>query len=254
MFEFGGSLPRRSVFPARASLVRANEQQEHCYILLDGIVVREKQLYRGNRQVVGLHVPGDVCGLSVLSDTRADYDMVALSPVSCVCVTRQWLSSSARGAIEVLEAVWREMSREAVISAAWTVNVGQRSAYARLAHLMCEIDARLHAGGQDTSAGFDWPGTQADIGAAAGLSLVHVNKTLRRLEVDRLVSCGRRITLHDPARLAAVAGFDPGYLALDGVRLGEILRSRIKFDPAQTSCPPNGSPAGATTTRLPMTG
>ncbi len=92
---------------------------------------------------------------------------------------------------------------------------------------MCEFAARLHAAGLATDAGFDWPGTQSDLAAANGMSLVHINKTLRRLEVERLVSCGRRTKWHDLAKLAIIANFDPSYLALDRETLGDMLMSRV---------------------------
>lgn len=180
-------------------------------------------------------MPGDMCGLSSLSDDRMSHNIVALSPVSYLSVRCQWLSSFARESRDLLEAVWRALSREAAISAAWLANIGQRPAYQRVAHLICEIDARLRTAGHDINDGFKWFGTQADLAAATGLSVVHVNKTLRRLEADRLVSSGRPMKVHDVARLGVIAGFDPAYLALDRESLGGMLLSRIDdFDRART--------------------
>ena len=243
---------------AGAYLAHARERHNHCYILLEGVLIREKLLDNERRQIVGLHVPGDVCGLSALSDGRADHDIVALSPASYVAVPRDWLSSCAQESADLLKAVWREMSREAAISAAWTVNIGQRSAYQRLAHFMCEVDARMRAAGHDTGAAFEWPGTQGDIGAATGLSLVHVNKTLRRLEAESLVSCGRPVKFKDVAKLGTIAGFDPGYLALDRESLGDMLLSHVDDISAarseETVGPLEESSAGLAMARLRMAG
>lgn len=222
----GWSRRRRSA-AARSRIADEGDRSEHCYILLDGVLIQEKLIDRGRRQIVGLHVPGDMCGLSALSGDPSTHDLVALSPVSYLSVRCQWLSSLARESRDLLEAVWREMSREAAISAAWIANIGQRPAYERLAHLICEIDARLRTSGYNTNDGFKWRGTQADFGAATGLSVVHVNKTLRKLEADRLVSCGRYIKVHDAEKLSVVGGFDPAYLALDRESLGGMLLSRI---------------------------
>ena len=232
----------------RDHLVRARQRTEDCFLLLEGVLIQEQVLDKDHRQIVGLHVPGDVCGLTAFSSGYVDHSLIALSPVSCLPIKRHWLSSFAQESPDLSHAVWREMAREAAISAAWIVNIGQRSAYRRLAHFMCEFAARLHAAGLATGAGFDWPGTQSDLAAANGMSLVHVNKTLRRLEADRLVSCGRRTKWHDLAKLGSVANFDPSYLALDRETLGKMLMSRVGLAGRDetASAPRSASRAGPT--------
>ena len=233
MTNAGRTWGRPQACASRGYLARAHQRHEQCFILLEGILIRQKLLDGGQRQIVGLNVPGDVCGLTALSDGYADHDMVALSPVSCLPVSRQWLMSTACESADLSQAVWRELARETAIAATWIVNLGQKPAYQRLAHFMCEVEARLRAARPGKDARYEWPGTQADISAATGLSLVHVNRTLRRLEDDRILSCGRRIKFLDVPRLRAVADFDPAYLALERETLGELLLSRIdEIDPA----------------------
>jgi CRP-like cAMP-binding protein len=94
------------------------------------------------------------------------------------------------------------------------VNVGCRSAIERVAHLLCELHARLGTVGWATRVGYDLPLTRQDIADTAGLSNVHVNRVLRLM---RLVEVGgRRVDVLDRAGLRRVAEFQDGYLQPTG--------------------------------------
>ena len=60
---------------------------------------------------------------------------------------------------------------------------------------------------------FQLPVTQGDIADALGLSAVHVNRTLKRLRTQELISIsGQSVTIVNGEGLGTVAGFDPTYL------------------------------------------
>ena len=67
------------------------------------------------------------------------------------------------------------------------VNVGWRDAYARIAHVLCEIYVRLRAVGLVNGQAYQLPITQAELGDATGMSTVHVNRTLQELRGNRLI-------------------------------------------------------------------
>jgi CRP-like cAMP-binding protein len=97
------------------------------------------------------------------------------------------------------------------------VNIGQRTALERLAHLFCEIYVRLQVVGLATPAGCELPVTQSELADTVALSTVHVNRTLKELRRVGLVSMSSKsLTIHDLPGLRALAMFDPGYLHLDG--------------------------------------
>lgn len=98
---------------------------------------------------------------------------------------------------------------------AWLVSAGRRQANRQMAHLFCELLARLEAVGLADEGKFDFPVTQEDLGDILGASTVHVNKTLKALREKGLVLFdGKRVTIPDPTRLAEFAEFDPLYLHL----------------------------------------
>jgi hypothetical protein len=112
-------------------------------------------------------------------------------------------------------ALWRDTMLDAALYRQWLINLGRRAAHQRIAHLLCEIWTRLQAIGQAQDAVYQLPITQSDLADAMGLSLVHVNKNLRRLREDGLITFrANEVRVHDWERLRSVSEFDPAYLQL----------------------------------------
>jgi len=102
-----------------------------------------------------------------------------------------------------------------MILAQWVVNVGRRDAKARLAHLLCEMAFRYKAPRQGAQVQFRLPMTQDQLADAAGLTPVHVNRTLKALEPIGVQFRHKMVRILDWERLAEVGDFDSGYLQAD---------------------------------------
>ena len=90
------------------------------------------------------------------------------------------------------------------------MSVGRRSAAGCIAHIICEFVTRMKAIGRSDEVTCEFPMTQTDLGDAAALSLVHVNRSLRELREGRLVTVfSNRLTIHDWEGLKRLAEFDP---------------------------------------------
>jgi CRP-like cAMP-binding protein len=76
------------------------------------------------------------------------------------------------------QAFWRETLIQAAIFQEWVVNLGRRDAFARLAHILCELTVRLQASGLARDLSFAVPWTQLDVAAACGISNVHANRVI----------------------------------------------------------------------------
>ena len=95
----------------------------------------------------------------------------------------------------------------------WIVNVGQRSARERIAHLFCELFLRLESVGLTDGFSCDFPLTQHDIADTTGLTAVHVNRTIQELRRDGLIVLERqRLTIPDMLALQGAGLFNPDYL------------------------------------------
>lgn len=97
----------------------------------------------------------------------------------------------------------------------WLVAMGRRSSEDHLAHLFCELYLRLETVGLASEHKFRLPITQADVGDAMGISVVHVNRVLRDLREAGLVTWQQGVvTIMDWDGLRRTAEFDPTYLNL----------------------------------------
>src|SRR5205085_4814309 len=104
-------------------------------------------------------------------------------------------------------------SCETAMYAEHLIDVGRRSAIERVAHFLLELLVRLQAIGLADERSYRMPLTQELIGDALGLSVPHVNRTLRQLREDGLVSLDEHIVaIHEIEALAALADFEKGYL------------------------------------------
>jgi CRP-like cAMP-binding protein len=104
----------------------------------------------------------------------------------------------------------------AAVQREWTLNLGQRSAYERLAHLLVELYVRLEAVHRAHNGRCDFPLTQNDLADATGLTAVHVNRTLQELRRDGLIELERKqLQILDLERMMDVSMFNPNYLHLD---------------------------------------
>ncbi len=112
------------------------------------------------------------------------------------------------------KAMWLDTLVDASISREWIANVGRRNARTRLAHLLCEFALRLKHAGLGAETGYELPMTQEQLGDATGLTAVHINRTLKTLEAEGLITrtSPRAVTIGDWQKLAQAGDFHSRYL------------------------------------------
>ncbi len=95
------------------------------------------------------------------------------------------------------------------------LNVGQREAYQRMAHVLCELLMRLRAVGLAEDHACDLPITQSEFADALGVTTVHVNRVVQQMRTEGLIELkGDRLNIPDWEKLKQVGEFDPTYLHL----------------------------------------
>ena len=145
-----------------------------------------------------------------------------VSPITAATDCCRVALASRQKLIEIIEkyprialALWRDTLIDAATCRQWLTSVGRQPAYARIAHLFCEVYWRFRAVGLLRQHFCEWPVTQDDLADATGLSTVHVNRTLQHLRADGLIKFrSRSLCVLDWPRLQAVGKFDPLYLQL----------------------------------------
>jgi CRP-like cAMP-binding protein len=211
-----------SNLPMRVSEVGGNEDvvcegdvPSECCLLINGFMFRYKVLANGARQIISLHISGDIPDLQSFHIKRMDHSLATLIPSKVGYIAHSTLDKLVRDFPSIGTLFWQDTLIDAAIFREWIVNVGQRPALGRLAHLLCEMIVRLRAVGLVTDHMYQLPLMQTDLADALGISTVHTNRMLQELRSDGLIEFqGHRLTILDWPGLKEAAMFDPAYLHL----------------------------------------
>jgi len=219
------SLSRRAVrdLPARRDLVREGERPRSVFILLDGWACRYRMLPDGRRQIVALLLPGDPCDPVLSPAHEADHSVGSITAISVAEIGRDEFEQMLDQHPRIVRALYQDQLAKSAIQREWAVNLGQRSSYERISHLMCETVVRLRSVGLSDGRSCTFPLTQVDLADATGLTAVHVNRTLQELRHDGIIALqSRTLIVPDLARLKAAALFNDSYLHLgrEGAKRG----------------------------------
>jgi CRP-like cAMP-binding protein len=145
-----------------------------------------------------------------------DHSIGAITRLKVAMITPEEMSALTEGRPRVTQALWWHELVTTAIQREWTVNLGQRSAYERLGHLLVELYLRLKTVGRAQDGRCDFPLTQNDLADATGLTAVHVNRTLQELRRDGLIELERKqLHILDLERLRDVSMFNANYLHLE---------------------------------------
>jgi CRP-like cAMP-binding protein len=212
----------RSLEP-RQDISREWDRPSQCCVLLEGMACRYKIIGAGKRQIFSFHIAGDIPDLQSLHLDVMDHNLGTVSRVTVGFLPHETMRAFLRAHPRISDVFWRDTLIEGAIFREWIAGLGARSAYTRLAHLFCELFTRMRAVGLASGESHEMPLplTQAEMGEAMGLSLVHINRTLKALRGDGLIETQRAsLVILDWAGLQKAGEFDPVYLHLRKSRVG----------------------------------
>jgi CRP-like cAMP-binding protein len=198
---------------ADQDIVTEGDIPTSCVVILEGFACRYKLLANGKRSITNFLVAGDICDLQSLLLQKLDHSIGTLTPCRIGSIPHALMTDIIENRPRITRAMWQATLVEGAVFRAWLTNVGRRSGYERIAHLICEMLLRLKVVGLADDGGYDLPLTQAEIGDALGLSLVHVNRILQELRAAGLITFrGGAVQIRDWPGLQEAANFDPVYL------------------------------------------
>jgi CRP-like cAMP-binding protein len=194
-------------------IVKEHERCPQLYLIESGWVFRSRGLASGRRQIVNYALPGDIlCADSVLFKASS-FDLTARTPVSVIRIEAPQGADLFDRYPGLAAAIAWTMGQEESILAERVVSLGRRDSLEKLAHSLCELEARLSAIGQMKGRTIELPLNQEDFADVLGISVIHVNRTFRRLSEDKIAEYKKgQIELLDRTRLGEIAAFDPSYL------------------------------------------
>lgn len=206
----------RSLEP-RKTIIRAAEPLESSTLLIEGFLSRYIDDRNGLRQLVAVHVPGDFVDLHAYPLKSLEHDIAAMTAATVAIVPHENLDTLTKELPQLTRKFWFATLIDAAIHRAWLFRLGRLDAVGRVAHFLCETNARLVSAGLSDGRRFALGITQADVAEICGLTNVHVNRVMRHLREERLcIFRSSLVEVLDPERLAERGQFDPFYLYIDG--------------------------------------
>lgn len=187
-------------------LVEGNHSA-HLYTVLSGWGFRYKLLPDGRRQILNFIMPGDMIGLQGSLLGELQHSVEALSPMLLCVFERENLFELYRNHPGLAYDITWIASREERMLDENLLSVGRRTALERAAYLLAFIHSRAKTVG--LNGGKEVAITQQHIADTLGLSLVHTNKTIRKLINRKMIAWrDRGCEIVDLKGLMAIAGWE----------------------------------------------
>ena len=169
----------------RKKLIRAQgDLVGEVFLLVEGWAASFMDLPNGRRQIVKIHLAGDIMGAPSMSLIHSAESLVALTPVQVAAIPldalAQLFEDEPRVALTLF--LWAQQERVALMDR--IASIGRTSAIQRVAAFLLALHQRLKKIDPKMGYSFDLPLTQIELSQVIGLTTVHANRTLR--EMDRL--------------------------------------------------------------------
>ncbi len=198
-------------------LVWDGDLAQNSCLLLSGFAFRHKIAGNGLRQILSVHMRGDLVDLHNAMLGVADHNIQMLTDGEVAMIPIEPLREMMAARPRVADALWYETLVDGSIFREWIVNVGRRDARTRIAHLLCELALRQEQAGLAERRAYRMPMTQDQLADCTGLTAVHVNRMLKELDGDGLISRHQReVMITDWPALTKVGDFSANYLHTDG--------------------------------------
>ncbi len=191
------------------TLLAEGSHSAHLYTLLSGWAFRYKTLQDGRRQILNYMLPGDLVGLQGSVIGEMQHSVEALSPLVLCVFQRNRLAELFRNHPGLgFDITWLAAQEERMLDD-HLLSLGRRTAVERAAYLIAFLYQRAASVGLAASRNLYVPITQTHVADTLGLSIVHTNKTLRKLADQKLIRwLDRSCEVLDPEGLMEVAGWE----------------------------------------------
>jgi CRP/FNR family transcriptional regulator, anaerobic regulatory protein len=153
----------------------------HLYTLLSGWAFRYKMLPDGRRQILNFALPGDFLGLqaSVIDEMQHSVETLTKALLCVFPREKLWMLYTHYPSL-AFDVTWLAAREEQMLDE-HLLSVGRRHALERVAFALLHLYERAEDVGLAKANNIQFPFTQQHLSDALGMSLVHTNKTLKRL-------------------------------------------------------------------------
>jgi CRP-like cAMP-binding protein len=183
----------------------------HLYTVLSGWAFRYKVLADGRRQILNYAMPADFLGLQGSINDEMQHSVEALTDMMlCVFPRDKLWALYVDYPTLAFDVTWLAAREEQILDE-HLLSVGRRTAIERTAYFLLHLFTRAEEVGLTKGPSISFPFTQQHVADTLGMSLVHTNKTLRRLAATKAVRWRERLfEILDRDVLVKIAGYEPG--------------------------------------------
>jgi CRP-like cAMP-binding protein len=183
------------------------------YLVESGWVLRSRTMAAGQRQIINYALAGDLLCSDSLLFGASGFDLIARTPVSLLRIDAPTFPAAMEKHRGLAASIAWTAGQEESILAERVVSLGRRDSLEKLAHALCELSERLSVIGKMPADLIEAPFNQEDFADLLGISVIHVNRTFRKLSEEKVAEYRKgRIELLDRNKLREIAGFNSDYL------------------------------------------
>jgi CRP-like cAMP-binding protein len=195
--------------PAGTLLIREHEQLSSMYLLTSGWAQRFIPLPDGQQVILQLFFPGDIIGYgAALLRIPPHYSAAALTAVTYHLIDPERVAAVFTTAPALARKFMIRLVRRQRVIDYRLLNLARRKVDERLATLLLYVFARQRRLGLLRDHAFNLPLSQHQIGDIVGANAIHVNRMLRQLRENGLVTLQRgEARIHDLAGLRRLGCF-----------------------------------------------
>lgn len=192
------------------TVVQESDYAAHSMLLLTGWAALSKTLPEGGVQIIDVMLPGDFSLIGAAVAPVAAFTVEALTDITYVTIPLEHVNGPAPEHAELRELLTAMLVTAQARMSELLLRMGRSSAACRLAYTLLELYVRLEHIGLTRNGRFVLPMNQHKLGEFAGLSNVHVCRTMRRFARSGLITHldDHEIALNDPETLSGLAGID----------------------------------------------
>jgi len=196
---------------AGTTILVEGSHSAHLFTVLSGWGFRYKMLDDGRRQILNYMMPGDLIGLQGSLMGEMQHSVEALSPITLCVFERDKLGTLYRNYPDLgYDLTWIAAQEERILDEN-LLSIGRRSALERAAYLLAFLYQRAKASNLFKGERVSIPITQQHVADTLGLSIVHTNKTLKKLGERKLIRwADRGCDILDDEGLMKISGWE-GY-------------------------------------------
>lgn len=192
-----------------ATLLSEGSHSSHLYTMLSGWAFRYKLLPDGRRQILNYMLPGDLVGLQGSIMGEMEHSVEALSTLVLCVFQRDRLHELFQNHAGLgFDITWMAAREERMLDD-HLLSLGRRTAMERAAYLLAFLHQRAMSVGMLRDRSLMIPISQQHVADTLGLSIVHTNKTLRKLADRGLIRwLDRSCEVVDVEGLMALAAWE----------------------------------------------